>query len=100
MDKTYFCAGLFVEDKDGNKEFCLMRQSKSDHPYISMDKDSHALRLCGNTSALYLIDLDDKVLRNMNDIHYKAGYPKTVKISDDMLSEINRTISLGDFLTI
>ena len=102
MSKSYFVAGAMIQ-KDKNKPatFELIKPSSSTNPYITHNMKSNAMRLCGQTAALYYYNPTKGLLQKMDDVHYELDgkyQPLIVDLTDMLRYQIEKAIKDGDIL--
>ena len=66
---TYVIGRIY--DIDGKKEFKLVHPSGVSMPYYTHNPNSSTLRIGSTGCALYVVDMDNGVLKKQPDVHYE-----------------------------
>ena len=95
ISNEYYVAGRLFDTDSGEQEFALIKCSGDMPPYITHNPDSPAMKMCGNTNALYAIAKNGTQLRKVHDIHYELdsdSQPETIEITGDLAKQLLRAI--------
>ena len=99
---TCYVAGAMIqENNEPEATFKLIKPSHSDNPYVSLNKDSHAMRMCGHTAALYYFSSSsDSLIKISDPKHYELSklQPDTIKLTDELKNSIIKALNEGDTL--
>lgn len=97
----YYVAGVEVPlpGRGKDKEFKLIHPSANEHPYITNNPNSSALRGCGYSAALYRVNLENNVLTKQLDKHYEIAIeeqPDVVTLAGTQARLLQEAIAAQD----
>lgn len=85
---TYVIGRIY--DIDGKKEFKLVHPSGVSMPYYTHNPNSSTLRIGSTGCALYVVDMDNEVLKKQPDVHYEQNgtQPNSIKLTAELKEQL------------